>query len=105
MVVHYAGMVCDMNRINALSEKYKIPVIEDAAHAFMSKYKGQFVGNNSPYTCFSFQAIKHLTTVDGGLIGTDLTLIVVKITVLSIYTQILSTDHSQCVIKLSALYL
>ena len=68
MVVHYAGMVCDMNRINALSEKYKIPVIEDAAHAFMSKYKGQFVGNNSPYTCFSFQAIKHLTTVDGGLL-------------------------------------
>ncbi len=68
MVVHYAGMVCDMNRINALSEKYDIPVIEDAAHAFMSKYKGEYIGNNSPYTCFSFQAIKHLTTVDGGLL-------------------------------------
>lgn len=68
MVVHYAGMVCDMNRINALSEKYNIPVIEDAAHAFLSKYKGNYVGNNSAYTCFSFQAIKHLTTVDGGLL-------------------------------------
>ena len=68
MVVHYAGMVCDMNRINTLSEKYNIPVIEDAAHAFMSKYKGEYIGNNSPYTCFSFQAIKHLTTVDGGLL-------------------------------------
>ncbi len=68
MVVHYAGMVCDMYRINALSEKYNIPVIEDAAHAFMSRFKGQYIGNNSPYTCFSFQAIKHITTVDGGLL-------------------------------------
>ena len=68
MVVHYAGMVCDMNRINAISEKYKIPVIEDAAHAFMSKFKGEYIGNNSPYTAFSFQAIKHITTVDGGLL-------------------------------------
>jgi len=68
MVVHYAGMVCDMNKINALSKKYNIPVIEDAAHAFMSKFKGEYIGNNSPYTCFSFQAIKHLTTIDGGLL-------------------------------------
>lgn len=68
MVVHYAGMVCDMNKINKISEKYNIPVIEDAAHAFLSKFKNQYIGNNSPYTCFSFQAIKHLTTVDGGLL-------------------------------------
>jgi dTDP-4-amino-4,6-dideoxygalactose transaminase len=68
MVVHYAGMVCDMNKINAISEKYNIPVIEDAAHAFMSKYNGEYIGNNSPYTCFSFQAIKHITTIDGGLL-------------------------------------
>lgn len=66
MIVHYAGMVCDMNKINLLSQKYNIPVIEDAAHAFMSKYKGEYIGNNSRYTCFSFQAIKHMTTVDGG---------------------------------------
>lgn len=68
MVVHYAGMVCNMDSINAISEKYNIPVIEDAAHAFMSKYKGKFIGSNSAYTCFSFQAIKHLTTVDGGFL-------------------------------------
>ncbi|MBW8362807.1 MAG: DegT/DnrJ/EryC1/StrS family aminotransferase [Kaistella sp.] len=68
MVVHYAGMVCDMDRINAISEKYGIPVIEDAAHAFLSTYNGQYIGNNSAYTCFSFQAIKHLTTIDGGLL-------------------------------------
>lgn len=68
MPVHYAGMVCDMNRINDISHKYNIPVIEDAAHAFLSKYKGEYVGNNSSYTCFSFQAIKHMTTVDGGML-------------------------------------
>ncbi len=68
MLVHYAGMVCDMDRINELSKRHNIPVIEDAAHAFLSKYNNQYVGNNSPYTCFSFQAIKHMTTVDGGLL-------------------------------------
>jgi len=66
MLVHYAGMVCDMNSINAISEKNKIPVIEDAAHALLSKYKGKYIGCNSAFTCFSFQAIKHITTVDGG---------------------------------------
>jgi perosamine synthetase len=68
MVVHYAGMVCDMDRINEISKKYKIPVIEDAAHAFLAKYNNEYIANNSNYTCFSFQAIKHLTTVDGGLL-------------------------------------
>lgn len=68
MVVHYAGMVCDMHRINTLAKNYNIPVIEDAAHAFLSRFNGHFIGNNSSYTCFSFQAIKHLTTIDGGLL-------------------------------------
>ena len=68
MVVHYAGMVCDMKKINTISKKHNIPVIEDAAHAFMSKFEGKYIGNNSAYTCFSFQAIKHITTVDGGLL-------------------------------------
>ncbi len=68
MIVHYAGMVCDMDKINSISRKYNIPVIEDAAHAFMSKYNNEYIGNNSRFTCFSFQAIKHLTTVDGGLL-------------------------------------
>lgn len=68
MVVHYAGMVCNMDEINKISNKYDIPVIEDAAHAFLSKYKGKLIGSNSRFTIFSFQAIKHLTTVDGGML-------------------------------------
>ena len=68
VVVHYAGMVCDMDKINQISINYNIPVIEDAAHAIGSKYCGAYIGNNSKYTCFSFQAIKHFTTIDGGML-------------------------------------
>ncbi len=69
MVVHYAGMVCNMDEINAISAETGIPVIEDNAHAMGSRYNGKPVGSNSAYTCFSLQAIKHLTTVDGGFIA------------------------------------
>lgn len=69
MLVHYAGMVCDMDEFNKISAEYNIPIIEDAAHALGSKYSGRMVGCNSPYTIFSLQAIKHLTTVDGGFLS------------------------------------
>lgn len=68
MLVHYAGMVCDMDEFNTISAEYNIPIIEDAAHALGSKYNGKMIGCNSPYTIFSLQAIKHLTTVDGGFL-------------------------------------
>lgn len=68
VLVHYAGMVCDMDEFNKISREFNIPIIEDAAHALGSKYNGLMVGNNSPYTIFSLQAIKHMTTVDGGFL-------------------------------------
>lgn len=69
VLVHYAGMVCDMDEFNKISEEFNIPVIEDAAHALGSRYNGKMIGNNSQYTIFSLQAIKHLTTVDGGFLA------------------------------------
>ena len=69
MLVHYAGMVCDMDRFNKLSEETGIPIVEDAAHALGAMYNGHIIGSNSRFTCFSFQAIKHMTTVDGGAIA------------------------------------
>ena len=69
MLVHYAGMVCDMNKFNQISREFNIPIIEDAAHAFGAHYSGNRIGNNSIFTCFSFQAIKHMTTGDGGMIA------------------------------------
>ena len=69
MLVHYAGMVCDMDAFNQISQEFHIPIIEDTAHALGSRYRGQPVGSNSRFTCYSFQAIKHMTTVDGGAIS------------------------------------
>jgi perosamine synthetase len=66
VAVHLYGNLCDMDRLLAIGEKYGIPVIEDAAHALGTTYAGKKTGNHFPFTVFSFQAIKHLTTIDGG---------------------------------------
>jgi perosamine synthetase len=66
--VHWGGYPCDMDEINDLAKKYNLIVIEDAAHALGAKYKGKNIGTLSDFTSFSFQAIKHLTTGDGGLL-------------------------------------
>jgi perosamine synthetase len=69
MLVHYAGMVCDMDEFNKIAKEYNIPIIEDAAHALGSRYNNRPIGCNSEYTVFSLQAIKHMTTVDGGILA------------------------------------
>lgn len=66
MPVHWAGYPCDMDEINAMAEEHQLAVIEDAAHALGAVYRGKPIGSISRFTCFSFQAIKHLTTGDGG---------------------------------------
>ena len=66
MPVHWAGYPCDMNEINAIAQEYNLAVVEDAAHALGATYRGKPVGSLSRFTAFSFQAIKHLTTGDGG---------------------------------------
>lgn len=68
MVVDYAGMPVNIKRFQEIEQKYGIPIIEDAAHAFGACYENKKLGNHFKYTIFSFQAIKHLTTVDGGAI-------------------------------------
>lgn len=68
--VHWGGYPCDMDEINALAKVNNLIVIEDAAHALGATYKNKAIGSISDYTCFSFQAIKHLTTGDGGAICT-----------------------------------
>jgi dTDP-4-amino-4,6-dideoxygalactose transaminase len=71
MVVHYAGIPANITRLQEISEVYSIPIIEDAAHAFGARYKNKKIGNHSPYVIFSFQAIKHMTTVDGGMLTVE----------------------------------
>lgn len=69
VMVHWAGQPCELDEINALAKKHNIKTIEDAAHALRSTYKNKKIGNHSDYVCYSFQAVKHLTTVDGGAIA------------------------------------
>ena len=68
MPVHWGGYPCEMDELRALAREHGLWVIEDAAHALGATYRGQPVGALSRFTAFSFQAIKHLTTGDGGLL-------------------------------------
>jgi len=68
MPVHMAGHPCDLDAVYALARKHKIAVIEDAAHALGAAYKGAPIGSNGDMTCFSFYAIKNITTMEGGMI-------------------------------------
>ncbi len=68
--VHYAGAPADLDAIYAIGERYGIPVIEDAAHAVGTHYKGRHVGARGT-AIFSFHAIKNITCAEGGLIVTD----------------------------------
>lgn len=69
LFVDWAGIPADLDKIKAIGQKYNIKIIEDAAHAFGAKYKGKSVGAVSDFTCFSFQAIKHISTGDGGALS------------------------------------
>jgi perosamine synthetase len=66
MPVHWGGYPCDLEKIGELAKQYNLSVIEDAAHALGATYKNIPIGAISHFTCFSFQAIKHVTTGDGG---------------------------------------
>ncbi|CAL2082929.1 DegT/DnrJ/EryC1/StrS family aminotransferase [Tenacibaculum sp. 190524A05c] len=68
MVVDYAGTPVNVERFLEIEKKYNVSVIQDSAHALGATYNGQKLGNHFKYTTFSFQAIKHMTTVDGGMI-------------------------------------
>ena len=75
MLVHWGGYPNDLDKIKLIQEKaykkfgFKPNVIEDGAHSFGSKYKNKFIGNHGNLTMFSLQAIKHITSVDGGILS------------------------------------
>ncbi|MFC0605130.1 dTDP-4-amino-4,6-dideoxygalactose transaminase [Winogradskyella pulchriflava] len=68
VVVHYAGVACDMKKIMALSEKYNLIVIEDAAQAICSKSNGQYLGSIGHFSTFSFHETKNIISGEGGLL-------------------------------------
>jgi UDP-4-amino-4-deoxy-L-arabinose-oxoglutarate aminotransferase len=68
--VHYAGAAFDLDPLYALAEKHGITVIEDAAHAAGTRYKGRHVGSTGT-AIFSFHAIKNMTCAEGAMFVTD----------------------------------
>jgi perosamine synthetase len=68
MVVHYAGFPARLKELRAIADKFGIALIEDAAHALGASYGGRSIGTIGDYGVFSLQAIKHMTTIDGGVL-------------------------------------
>jgi perosamine synthetase len=68
--VHNLGYPCDLKQLVEIADEYNLALIEDCAHALGAKYHGEFIGSNSDYACFSFHAVKHITTGDGGMFVT-----------------------------------
>jgi dTDP-4-amino-4,6-dideoxygalactose transaminase len=69
--VHYAGLACDMDALLALARRHGLRVVEDAAHAFPTRYRDRLVGTlDSDLTVFSFYANKTMTTGEGGMVVT-----------------------------------
>lgn len=69
MPVHWGGLPVDLDAIHNIAKEHNLKVIEDAAHAIGATYKGSAIGSLSDFSCFSFQAIKHVTTGDGGAVA------------------------------------
>ena len=83
--VHFAGMPCNMDRIEQIAEKYGLAVIEDAAHALGASYKGRKIGadrGERHLSVFSFHPTKNITTGEGGMICTGDADLAEKITML-----------------------
>ena len=68
VVVHYAGVACNMDKIMRIASKYNIYVIEDAAQAIDSFYKGKQLGTFGHFGCFSFHETKNIQSGEGGLV-------------------------------------
>ena len=68
--VHFAGQSCDMDPLLALSREFGIPLIEDAAHAAGTEYKGKRIGSLETVSIFSFHPNKNMTSGEGGMVCT-----------------------------------
>ena len=68
VIVNYGGLPVDLDRLNEIASRYQIPVIQDSAHALGATYKGRQIADLTDFSIYSFQAIKHITTGDGGML-------------------------------------
>ncbi len=88
--VHFAGQVCDMDRVMGIARRYDLRIVEDAAHAFGSarhlEGRGMSkVGAIGDITCFSFYATKNITAAEGGMITTEDDALAAKMAIASLH--------------------
>jgi dTDP-4-amino-4,6-dideoxygalactose transaminase len=84
--MHYGGQPCDMETILAIAQRYNLRVVEDAAHAAGTEYRGRKIGSlDSDVVCFSFYATKNMTTGEGGMATSPKGELIERIKVLSLY--------------------
>ena len=83
IAVHIYGNLCDMDRLLRIGKKYKIPIIEDAAEAIGSVYKGKKAGSMGVFGTFSFHGTKTVTTGEGGMFVTNKKILYEKVLTLS----------------------
>lgn len=69
--VDWAGNVCDLDVLRSICERHGAALIQDAAHAFGAQWHGRSIAEHAHFTAFSFQAIKHFTCGDGGMLVCD----------------------------------
>lgn len=70
VMVHWGGNPCEIRKINSIAQKYGVKTVEDGAHSMGMEYQGKMIGNHSDFTMLSLQAIKHITSIDGGVLLT-----------------------------------
>ncbi|MFH1003291.1 MAG: DegT/DnrJ/EryC1/StrS family aminotransferase [Chloroflexota bacterium] len=68
MPVHYASNPCNLDELLAIAGEHRLRIIEDAAHALGSRYRGKMIGSFGDVTCFSFDSIKNITCGEGGAV-------------------------------------
>jgi dTDP-4-amino-4,6-dideoxygalactose transaminase len=69
--VHFAGRPADMDAISRIARRHGLLVVEDAAHAIETVFRGKKIGSISNLTCFSFYVTKNMTTAEGGMVTTN----------------------------------
>ncbi len=83
--VHYSGYAHGLDTVLEIAARYCLKVIEDAAHAFPSRFHGQAIGAIGDVTCFSFYATKTITTGEGGMVTTEDSEIASRVRLLSLH--------------------
>jgi dTDP-4-amino-4,6-dideoxygalactose transaminase len=69
MPVHFSGLPVDMDRLYDIAKRHNLRVVEDAAHAIGSAWKGRRIGSFGDLVCFSFHPNKNMTTIEGGAVS------------------------------------